>query len=119
MRLFALTALMMTSNTVFADQVFLEGFPDVPLLTGMAEESGERMVFDAPSGTVAETSIRSDQSGSSIIDAYAKELPAFGWSCKKQPTNMRCTREQNVLVFLNKTPTEEQGRIILRLEPVG
>ena len=101
------------------EQVFIEGFPDVPLLAGLEEQAEDRVVFDAPSGTVAETVIRSNKAGKLVIDDYAKELVVFGWSCARQAMNMRCTREKSALVFLNKTPAKKTGVIILRLRPVG
>ena len=119
MRIAAISALFLCSLAASADQVFLDGFPDVPLLEGMTEETADRVVFDAPSGTVAQTAIRAGLKGNEIIEAYAKELPAFGWSCTKLPTNMKCTREQNTLVFLNENASAQNGFIILRLEPVG
>ena len=101
------------------EQVFIEGFPDVPLLAGLQERIEDRVVFDAPSGTVAETVIRSNKPGSLVIDEYAKELVVFGWVCARQAMNMRCTREKSVLVFLNKTPAKKTGIIMLRLQPLG
>ncbi|MBL4837016.1 MAG: hypothetical protein JKY34_05510, partial [Kordiimonadaceae bacterium] len=101
-----------------AEQVFIEGFPDVPLLEGMEEQAGERLVFDAPSGTVAETMILANKSGKAIIDDYARELAVFGWLCVRQPMAMRCHREKNALVFLNKAPAKKTGIIILRLKPL-
>ncbi|MBV1901128.1 MAG: hypothetical protein KUG56_05590 [Kordiimonadaceae bacterium] len=101
-----------------AEQVFIEGFPDVPLLEGMEEQAGERLVFDAPSGTVAETVIRANKPGKAIMDAYARELTVFGWACVPQPMALRCQREKNALIFLDKAPTKKSGIIILRLLPL-
>lgn len=112
-------ASMVLTGAAAGDQVFLEGFPDVPLLQGVEEHTGDRMVFDAPSGTVAETSIRAPYSSNKLLDAYAKELPAFGWACNRLPQGLRCTLEQNALVFLDQAPDEDEALIILRLEPVG
>lgn len=119
MRLILAIGVFFSGAAAYADQVFIEGFPDVPLLEGMTEQTAERLVFDAPSGTVAETAIRAEKPGIAIIADYAKELPSFGWRCERIPSNLRCTREKNVLVFSNKTPAEESGLIILRLEPAG
>ncbi len=112
-------AAMTLSGAVKANQVFIEGFPDVPLLAGIEEHSGDRVVFDVPSGTVAETAIRAQESGGNVLDAYAKELPVFGWKCDRVPQGMRCLREKNVLVFLDQAPAASEALIILRLEPAS
>lgn len=106
-------------GVVAEEQIFLEGFPDVPLLEDFEEQLDARVIFDAPSGTVAETVIRASVKGAKMLDSYAKELPVFGWVCLRQPATMRCTREESVLVFLDENPAAESGVIILRLEPAN
>ncbi len=102
-----------------ADQVFLEGFPDVPLLEGVEEQAGGKVVFDAPSGTVAETVIRASENSRTVLDSYIKELPVLGWKCDRLPQGLRCKREGNNLVFLDQAPNAASALIILRLEPVS
>lgn len=118
-KILLICAVTAVSFSAKADQVFLEGFPDVPLLEGVEEDFGDRVVFDTPSGTVAETSIRAQKSGGTVLDAYAKELPVFGWKCDRLPQGMRCSREKNSLVFLDQAPSTSEALIILRLEPAG
>lgn len=97
---------------------FIEGFPDVPLLPEVTEDQAERVVFDTPSGTVAETSIRANMKGRKILDLYEDKLIPFGWKCQRHPMSLTCKRENNRLLFLDKTPAKRNGIIILRLEPL-
>lgn len=107
------------SFTVGAEEpTFLEGFPDVPLPPEVTEDDAERVVFDTPSGTFAETSIRGDMKGREILDLYENKLIPFGWNCQRHPMSLTCTRENNRLLFLDKTPAKRTGLIILRLEPL-
>jgi len=110
--------LLLTALASADEQVYIEGFPDVPLLTELSEQAADRVVFDAPSGTVAETVIRGKIPAKDIINAYAQELIPFGWDCIRQPMTLTCVREKNRLVFLNDNPAEKSGLIILRLEPI-
>ena len=97
---------------------FLDGFPDVPLVAGMTENEDERVVFDTPAGTVAETSIRADIAGQQMLDLYEDKLLPFGWACVRHPLSLTCKRENNRLLFLDKTLAGQNGLIILRLEPL-
>lgn len=100
------------------EPTFLEGFPDVPVLPEVTENYADRVIFDTPSGTVAETSIRGDIKGREILDLYENKLIPFGWNCQRHPMSLTCTRENNRLLFLDRTPAKKKGLIILRLEPL-
>jgi len=121
MRYLMMSALILalTSNAlaIVADDAFLEGFPDVPLIEGISEITSERIVFDTPSGTVAEILMASTGPAKQVLDRYAAALPAFGWLCQRSDLTLRCAREGYSLLFTNKSPGKGKERIILRLEP--
>jgi len=98
-------------------QAFLEGFPDVPLLEGMHEVASERIVFDAPSGTVAQTELTVSGTAKTALDQYLAALPAFGWQCQRAKNALLCVLDGNKLMFNSKNFSGKNERIILRLEP--
>ncbi|MFC3052216.1 hypothetical protein [Kordiimonas pumila] len=118
MRNLLLALFFITTSAWSADQVFLEGFPDVPLLDGLSEQADDRVIFDTPSGTVAETVIRAKIPAKQVLNTYSKELVTFGWDCARGPLSLTCERENDRLVFLDDDPDASEGIMILRLEPV-
>jgi len=100
-----------------ADEVFLEGFPDVPLLEGVREKQEDRVVFDTLGGTVAQTVLISEKAASTVLARYATALPTFGWQCNHSSQQLQCKREGNGLLFSSQNAGEKAARIILRLEP--
>ena len=111
----ALTAALTTAAA--ADEKFLEGFPDVPLLEGLTEIADERVVFDTPAGTVAQTALVSDKGADEALKRYGNTLTAFGWQCKRVARALTCAREENKLLFKGEQTADSAERIILRLEP--
>lgn len=99
------------------DDGFIEGFPDIPKLPVISELAGEMVVFDTPSGTVAEATLIANKSGKETLNAYKTALSALGWQCKRPPQSLKCTRAGNTVVFLDDAPSNKTGRIILRLAP--
>lgn len=114
-----ITALAFTfaSSAFAAEDGFIEGFPDIPKLETVSEIVGEPVVFDTPSGTVAEATLLTSTKGAEALNAYKIALSALGWSCRHAQDNLRCTRGDNMVTFLNDAPKAETGRIILRLAP--
>ena len=100
-----------------AQEVFLDGFPDVPLLEGVTELTEERIVFDTLGGTVAQTELSTPTTAKETITRYSAELPTFGWECTLIKHTLRCNLEGNLLLITDSNPNEKPGRIILRLEP--
>lgn len=110
-------SILAAAISLSAAEPFIEGFPDVPLLEGLQEIESERIVFDTPSGTVAETILASESPAAGYIASYAASLPSFGWTCERQELVLRCKRDNNSLIFKVSNPKAKNGRIILRLEP--
>ena len=119
LRSLAATLCMVAVAGANAEERFLEGFPDVPLLPGVRGIDGESVFFDTPSGTIAEVKLLIEGGGDKVMEKYAESLAGLGWACEKLPQSMRCTRNKNRLVFFDTNPKIKNGKLILRLEPVG
>lgn len=118
-----MTAAVMAITFAFAGHanedapVFLEGFPDVPLVEGVSEVEDERVVFDTPGGTVAQATLESTIGFQKALEGFASALTALGWDCSPVEAGLGCSRDESRLAF-NADPNAQSGtRIILRLEP--
>ncbi|WP_262692756.1 hypothetical protein [Kordiimonas aestuarii] len=106
-------------NAAYAqNDVFLEGLPDVPQLEMVIAIEGDPVIFDTPSGTVAEYTFLLSGTSDDAIKAYNAALTGLGWACIQNAEAMTCAREENRLVFTKPEETPKDHRIILRLEPV-
>ena len=115
----AMAVPFLCNEIALADQdVFLEGLPDVPQLEMVIAIEGEPMIFDTPSGTVAEYTFLLSGTRDEAIKAYDAALTGLGWACVARPAQMTCAREENRLVFTEAENLPDDHRIILRLEPV-
>lgn len=100
-----------------AQDGFIEGFPDIPKLEVVAEIAGNPVIFDTPSGTVAEATLLTKTKGVEALNAYNTALSSLGWTCTRPPQSLKCMRGENTVIFLDDAPKEKSGRIILRLAP--
>ena len=75
---------------------FLAGFADLPLMPGLqaVEEAG--LVFDSPSGRIAEAYAAGTVSRRAVTEFYRSTLPALGWL---QRTENRFEREGEELTI--------------------
>ncbi|WP_417465886.1 hypothetical protein [Kordiimonas sp.] len=117
MRYVALLLFCFTS-ALHAEDVFIEGLPDVPHLPVVTSIEGEPVVFDTPGGTVAEFILNINVAAPAAYQAYNEALTGLGWACTSRPSGMACAREENRLVFSTPEEGENTKRIILRLEPI-
>ena len=93
------------------DTAFIEGFPDVPLLTCCQEVNPEnRVVFDVPAGIVAETTISSRESHGKTVEIYLQALSGLGWDCAIEDTRLTCDRSEHRL-RLNSLKSEGDRRL--------
>ncbi|WCL54365.1 hypothetical protein [Gimibacter soli] len=100
-----------------ADDAFIEGFPDVPLIAGVREVDGEKMLFDTPSGTLGEVHLVGGKSSAELIDAYALALPPLGWNCLEHGGVLACERGKDKLALSPRKTTGRAGYIVIKLEP--
>ncbi len=101
----------------FADDRFIEGFPDVPYLDIVSTIVGEPVVFDTASGTVAEVGIQFSEPAATAFTLYNDALAGLGWACSKTDTHLRCTREKSLIQLTAPSGNDATGIFILRLEP--
>ena len=97
---------------------FLEGFPDVPLLSGLEEINlNARFVFDTPTGTIAETTLNTKQSHVEVLKRYNTNLVALGWDCTHMPVKLICNRDQHILTLTTRKSNKMGTIIDLRIDP--
>lgn len=109
-----LTAPVLAQETA---PLFLEGFPDVPLIEGVSEAASERVVFDTPGGTVAQATLLSTVAVDKALEGFEDSLGALGWTCERTKAAMSCGRDSSLLSFSDASEAGKSTRIILRLEP--
>lgn len=116
----SIPALILTLGfSVQAEDTFLEGFPDVPYLDVIRAVEGEPVIFDTPSGTVAETTLQLATSGANAMELYRESLSALGWTCDSPALALTCSRYGNRLSLKSPNPSAQEGTLILRLEPIS
>lgn len=88
---------------------FLTGFKDVPLLEGFIEDKDQSMIYDTPSGTIAQAVIYPEdnkkQTAEIVVVLYKKSLQALGWHCRATE-QLICRQSATQLTIL---PRVEQG----------
>ncbi len=65
---------------VRAADVFVSGFEDLPLMTGLTQVVGNSILFDTPQGRIVQASAVGTVSQSSVMQFYAETLPQLGWA---------------------------------------
>ena len=72
---------MMTADRAHAAE-FLAGFADLPLMPGLQAVDEAGLVFDSPSGRIAEAYAAGAVSRQAVTEFYQSTLPALGWAEK-------------------------------------
>lgn len=120
-----LMAIMAASVSVAQDpeaSVFIDGFGDIPLLDEFQEVPDSRMIFDTPSGTIANIRLSSTLGARAAIEAYSAALEALGWQphaineggCER--LTISYTRDDMVLTIAT-SDLESGSRAFLLLQP--
>lgn len=76
----ALTIAFFGALPVRAADVFVSGFEDLPLMTGLTQVVGKSILFDTPQGRIVQASAVGTVSQSSVMQFYAETLPQLGWA---------------------------------------
>ena len=63
-----------------AEEKFLAGFEDVPLMDGLAVVEGKGMVFDTAAGRLVESYARGAVGRAEVLAFYDSALPQLGWT---------------------------------------
>lgn len=96
---------------------FIDGFPDVPVLASVKALLGDPVVFDTPSGTVAEASLSLSEPFVRVARQYNAALSSLGWRCAGYRNGLLCRREDSKLTVSSGSADEDSLTMSLRLEP--
>ncbi len=91
-----LAAVAALTDTAAAEEAFVAGVVDLPLMAELAEVPGLSVVFDKPDGRIVEAAARGRVAASAVARFYDATLPQLGW-VKTAP--LRWTREGEVLAL--------------------
>lgn len=112
--LFCLFALLIALPAYALQTLYLAELGNIPLIPGASLVENSSVVFDKPSGRIAEVRLVSQQNISDIMDYYAQTLPPLGWVAL--PSGNRFERENEILTF----ETQQDGNesvVLIRLTP--
>jgi len=101
LRLLGLLAALVTGLGIgvgHAQQSFVAGVEDLPLMSGLNPRSGSGSVFDTAAGRVVETYAEGRVPRTAVLNYYANTLPALGWE-RLTPTTFRRESETLLLEF--------------------
>lgn len=76
----AVVVAALTIGAVRADESFVPGVDDLPLMPGLAAMAGQSVVFDAPGGRVVEAWAEGAVSPAAVLTFYGSTLPQLGWT---------------------------------------
>jgi hypothetical protein len=62
-----------------AQNAFVPGFDDLPMMPGLTPGSDGPTVFDAPGGRIVESQVDGRGSPARVMDFYRDTLPQLGW----------------------------------------
>lgn len=83
MKIFVYSLLFLLSGSLIpinAQEVFMPGTPDIPLMEGLRIDVSDDMNFDTPEGQVITFEAQNKQkTGAQIINYYRDILPKLGW----------------------------------------
>ena len=79
-----------------AEDKFINGFADLPVMPGMRELPDANISFDTTSGRILIAFAESNQSVQKILSFYDNVLPQLGW---KNTTSRTFLREAEILSF--------------------
>lgn len=71
--------LLLMAAPVGAQDVFVDGLPDVPIMAGLSEDTQARLEFDKEEGRIVEVVLRGTVSPADVMSFYRSSLPALGW----------------------------------------
>lgn len=72
-------ALPALSVSARADDQFVDGFEDLPLMPGLSQEPGRVVQFDSPYGRIVESWAMGDLKRDAVAKFYDATLPQLGW----------------------------------------
>ena len=112
---FLLLALSATPATVFAqadaDQAFVSGIEDLPLMRGLTETEEGSLVFESAGGRFVEVYAIGNVVPAAVAGFYAESLPQLGWQ-QVEPTIYR--RDNEILLIETVPGSDPDGPLTVR-----
>ena len=93
-----------------AQNAFVPGFDDLPMMPGLTAGTEGPMVFDAPGGRIVESQVDGRGSAVRVMDFYRDTLPQLGW----QAAGPEGTFEREGELLKLQINEVERGRITVR-----
>lgn len=90
-------------SAAWAEDRFVTGINDLPLMTGLSPLAGQGVVFDAPGGRIVEAWAEGSVSRAAVLSFYGSTLPQLGWTAA-QPDLFRRDGETLRLEFPPQAP---------------
>ncbi len=98
-----------------AETLFFDELGDVPVMPALQELPDRTLVFDKPSGRIAQvTAIRNQAAPETSIEAFYREsLPQLGWQAQAKNVYIR----EGEKLTISPATEAGQGLVVFRLEP--
>lgn len=113
----AATASPVVGPAAWAEDRFVTGIDDLPLMTGLSPLAGQGVVFDAPGGRIVEAWAEGAVSRAAVLSFYGSTLPQLGWTAAR-PDLFRRNGETLRLEFPPRAPrgaaSAPSGAILIR-----
>ena len=101
--LVTVVAIPVLLSPALAEDRFVAGIDDLPLMTGLSPLAGQSVVFDAPGGRVVESWAEGAVTRESVLAFYGATLPQLGWTARA-PNLFRRDGETLRVEFPRATP---------------
>ena len=92
-----------------AQERFVGGTEDLPLMAGLREVARRGMVFDTPAGRIVEAYARGPVTRDQVLEFYAATLPQLGW----RADGAAAFRRENEVLKLQFLPAGADGLTVL------
>ncbi|MCH7486423.1 MAG: hypothetical protein IIC04_05485 [Proteobacteria bacterium] len=97
-----------------AQERFVGGTEDLPLMAGLSEVAGRGMVFDTPAGRIVEAYARGPVTREQVLEFYTATLPQLGWRADGAAA---FSREDEVLKLEFPAPGPDGLVVLFTLSP--
>ncbi len=113
-RILLIAALLAAAFGAAAQERFVGGTEDLPLMAGLSEVAGRGMVFDTPAGRIVEAYASGPVTRDRVLEFYAATLPQLGW----RPDGTAAFRREDEVLKLDFSAAGGGGLMVLfRLAP--
>ncbi|MCK5575204.1 MAG: hypothetical protein KAI28_05290 [Sphingomonadales bacterium] len=101
---------VLMASPLSAQDAFVDGLPDVPLMTGLTEDVDARLEFDKVEGRIVEVVLRGTGSTADILKYYKTALQELGWKKRSAKKGRLAFRRENESLILR---ADRHGRMTI------